>query len=106
MKNGRRVLSAFSTTCLRTKGTALVTLSTRTNLSWVDFILVPVRKRANNFGDNTKEPRFACNVQVSSQAEAFTVLQDFASIFRGMMYWQSNTIQVTADHGNLDGSAR
>jgi predicted phage tail protein len=41
---------------------------------------------------------------VSSQAEAFTVLQDFASIFRGMMYWQSNTIQVTADHGNLDGS--
>ena len=73
-----------------------------TNLSWVD--LYPLCQYANELitlDDNTKEPRFACNVQVSSQAEAFTVLQDFASIFRGMMYWQSNTIQVTADHGNL-----
>lgn len=67
------------------------------NLSWVD--LYPLARYANELIDG--EPRFACNVQVSSQAEAFTVLQDFASIFRGMMYWQSNTIQVTADHGNL-----
>ena len=71
-----------------------------TNLSWVD--LYPLARYANELING--EPRFACNVQVSSQAEAFTVLQDFASIFRGMMYWQSNTIQVTADHGNLDGS--
>ena len=71
-----------------------------TNLSWVD--LYPLARYANELIKG--EPRFACNVQVSSQAEAFTVLQDFASIFRGMMYWQSNTIQVTADHGNLDGS--
>jgi predicted phage tail protein len=73
-----------------------------TNLSWVD--LYPLCQYANELitlADGTKEPRFACNVQVSSQAEAFTVLQDFASIFRGMMYWQSNTIQVAADHGNL-----
>ena len=68
-----------------------------TNLSWVD--LYPLCRYANERVGG--EPRFACNVQVSSQAEAFTVLQDFASIFRGMMYWQSNTIQVTADHGNL-----
>ena len=72
----------------------------KTNLSWVD--LYPLCQYANELING--EPRFACNVQVSSQAEAFTVLQDFASIFRGMMYWQSNTIQVTADHGNLDGS--
>ena len=70
------------------------------NLSWVD--LYPLARYANELIDG--EPRFACNVQVSSQAEAFTVLQDFASVFRGMMYWQSNVIQVTADHGNLDGS--
>lgn len=70
------------------------------NLSWVD--LYPLARYANEIVQG--EPRFACNVQVSSQADAFTVLQDFASIFRGMMYWQSNTIQVTADHGNLDGS--
>ena len=72
----------------------------KNNLSWVD--LYPLSRYANELIDG--EPRFACNVQVSSQAQAFTVLQDFASIFRGMMYWQSNTIQVTADHGNLDGS--
>ena len=70
------------------------------NLSWVD--LYPLARYCNEEVDG--EPRFACNVQVSSQAEAFTVLQDFASIFRAMMYWQSNTIQLTADHGNLDGS--
>lgn len=70
------------------------------NLSWVD--LYPLAQYANELVDG--EPRFACNVAVSAQADAFQVLQDFASIFRGMMYWQSNIIQVTADHGNLDGS--
>lgn len=70
------------------------------NLSWVD--LYPLCRYANELIKG--EPRFACNVAVSAQAQAYTVLQDFASIFRGMMYWQSNTIQVTADHGNLDGS--
>ena len=77
----------------------------KNNLSWVD--LYPLCRYANKLiknADGTEEPRFACNVAVSAQAQAYTVLQDFASIFRGMMYWQSNTIQVTADHGNLDGS--
>ena len=70
------------------------------NLSWVD--LYPLAQYANHLVNG--EPRFACNVQVASQVEAFTALQDFASVFRGMMYWQSNVIQLTADHGNLDGS--
>jgi predicted phage tail protein len=74
------------------------------NLSWVD--LYPLAQYANELVSTPdgNEPRFACNVQVSSQAEAYTVLQDFASVFRGMMYWQSNVIQLTADHGNLDGT--
>ena len=70
------------------------------NLSWVD--LYPLARYANELIKG--EPRFACNLAISAQAQAYTVLQDFASIFRGMMYWQSNTIQVTGDHGNLDGS--
>jgi predicted phage tail protein len=70
------------------------------NLSWVD--LYPLAQYSNQLIDG--EPRFACNVAVSSQVEAFTIFQDFASVFRGMMYWQSNTIQLTADHGNLDSS--
>jgi len=74
------------------------------NLSWVD--LYPLAQYANELivTADGEEPRFACNVHVSSQAEAYTVLQDFASVFRGMMYWQSNIIQLTADHGNLDGT--
>ncbi len=70
------------------------------NLSWVD--LYPLAQYSNQLIDG--EPRFACNVAVSSQVQAFTIFQDFASVFRGMMYWQSNTIQLTADHGNLDSS--
>lgn len=74
------------------------------NLSWVD--LYPLARYCNeliDIGDNKEEPRFACNVVVSSQQEAFNVLQDFASIFRGMIYWNTNTIQLAADHGNLGG---
>ena len=77
----------------------------QSNLSWVD--LYPLARYANQLvtnPDGSKEPRFACNVIIGSKAQAFNVLQDLASVFRGMMYWQSNTIQATADHGNLDGS--
>jgi len=45
------------------------------------------------------EPRFAINTVIGSQAEAYKVLQNLASIFRGMTYWGSNTVNVVADHG-------
>jgi hypothetical protein len=75
------------------------------NLSWVD--LYPLAQYANALvtnPDGTQEARFACNTVIGDQADAFNVLQDLASVFRGMLYWQANTIQATADHGNLDGS--
>lgn len=75
------------------------------NVSWVD--LYPLAQYANQLvtnPDGTTEPRFSCNVVIGKQAEAFSVLQDLASVFRGMLYWQANTIQATGDHGNLDGS--
>jgi predicted phage tail protein len=75
------------------------------NLNWVD--LYPLAQYANQLitnPDGTQEPRFAINTVISSQADAYRVLQDLASVFRGMTYWSSNTIQVTADHGQLDGS--
>ena len=75
------------------------------NLSWVD--LYPLAQYANQLvtnPDGSTEPRFACNTVISSQAEAFNVLQDLASVFRGMLFWQANTIQAAADHGNLDGT--
>ena len=76
------------------------------NLSWVD--LYPLSQYSNQLvtnPDGTQEPRFACNTVIASRAEAFNVLQDLASVFRGMLYWRANTIQATADHGNLDGSS-
>lgn len=78
---------------------------TTANLSWVD--LYPLAQYANALvanPDGTLEPRFACNTVIGDQAEAFNVLQDLASVFRGMLFWHANTIQATADHGNLDGS--
>jgi hypothetical protein len=74
------------------------------NLSWTD--LYPLIRYANQQVSTPKgdEPRFACNTVIGSRAEAFNVLQDLASVFRGMMYWQANTIQLSADHGNRDGS--
>ena len=75
------------------------------NLNWVD--LYPLAKYANQLVSTPdgNEPRFACNVVVADQADAYSVLQDFAAVFRGILFWSNNTIQVAADHGNLDGSA-
>lgn len=43
------------------------------------------------------EPRFTCNIYMQSRAEAYRVIQDMASIFRGMVYWQSGAITVSQD---------
>ncbi|CCJ88173.1 Phage tail fiber protein [Cronobacter turicensis 564] len=34
---------------------------------------------------------------IQSQNEAFTVLRDLASIFRGMTYWAGNQLSALAD---------
>jgi predicted phage tail protein len=76
------------------------------NISYTD--LYPLIQYANQLvtnQDGTTEPRFACNVLIGDRAAAYNVLQDLASVFRGMSYWSSNTVQLAADHGNLDGSA-
>ena len=76
------------------------------NISYTD--LYPLIQYANQQvtnRDGTTEPRFACNVVIGDRAAAYNVLQDLASVFRGMSYWSSNTVQLAADHGNLDGSA-
>ncbi|WP_439412930.1 host specificity protein J [Enterobacter ludwigii] len=47
-------------------------------------------------GDGT-EPRYICNVYVQDRNDAYTVLSDFAAIFRGMTYWGNNQIVCYAD---------
>ncbi|WP_283149721.1 host specificity protein J [Silvimonas soli] len=48
-------------------------------------------------GKGGTEPRFACNVYLQTQEQAYKVLQDLASIFRGVSYWASGQVVVAAD---------
>ncbi|MHC8342519.1 TipJ family phage tail tip protein [Pseudomonas sp. RT6P73] len=48
-------------------------------------------------GKGGHEPRFTCNLYFQKQAEAYAVLQDLASIFHGMAYWDGSQVVVNAD---------
>jgi len=48
-------------------------------------------------GEGGLEPRFTCNVYMQSRDEAFNVIQDFASVFRGMAYWSAGQIAFSQD---------
>ncbi len=43
------------------------------------------------------EPRFSCNIYLQSAESAYKVLQDMATIFRGMAYWSNGSIVATQD---------
>lgn len=43
------------------------------------------------------EPRFTMNVYLQSQAEAYKVVSDLASVFRGMAYWSSGSLVASQD---------
>lgn len=48
-------------------------------------------------GFGGQEPRFTCNAYLQTAADAFRVLQDLASTFRGMAYWASGSVFAVAD---------
>ncbi len=48
-------------------------------------------------GGSGTEPRHTCNVYVQDRNDAYTVLRDFAAIFRGMTYWGGDQIVALAD---------
>lgn len=43
------------------------------------------------------EPRFSCNVVINNREEAFKVVNDMASIFRGMAYYGAGTVFTVQD---------
>jgi predicted phage tail protein len=49
----------------------------------------------NGFGGT--EPRYTCNIYFQSREEAYTVINNMASIFRGMPYWASGAITLGYD---------
>ncbi|MHA1086182.1 TipJ family phage tail tip protein [Enterobacter cloacae] len=48
-------------------------------------------------GGSDTEPRYTCNVYIQERNDAYTVLRDFAAIFRGMTYWGDDQIVALAD---------
>lgn len=48
-------------------------------------------------GKGGQEPRFTCNLYLQSRADALQVLQDLASIFRGMAYYAGDQVIASAD---------
>jgi hypothetical protein len=48
-------------------------------------------------GFGGSEPRFTCNLYLQSRAEAFKVMNDLASIFRGMIYWSGGQLAAVQD---------
>ena len=49
----------------------------------------------NGFGG--EEPRFTANGTIASQKEAYDVVQAFASVFRGIVYWSAGGVGISAD---------
>lgn len=48
-------------------------------------------------GGSGTEPRYKCDVYVQTRNEAYTVMRDFAAIFRGMTCWGGDQIVAIAD---------
>nr|WP_244206575.1 phage tail protein [Caballeronia pedi] len=48
-------------------------------------------------GDGGKEPRFACNCHITSRSHAFALLQQLASVFRGIVFWSAGSVLSSAD---------
>tara|TARA_B100000214_G_scaffold251540_1_gene184945 strand:- start:47 stop:6382 length:6336 start_codon:yes stop_codon:yes gene_type:complete len=47
--------------------------------------------------DGTTEPRFTANLYLTKATEAYRVLKDMATIFRGMVYWLDGQIHTVED---------
>ena len=52
-------------------------------------------------GEGGTEPRFTCNHYISKTGDAYKVLSDFASIFRGMLYWMNGQLTPVQDRLKL-----
>lgn len=48
-------------------------------------------------GKGGTEPRFTCNVFLQTASDAYKLLSDLASVFRGISYWTGGAITASAD---------
>lgn len=62
--------------------------------------LYAISKYSNELVDNGlggSEPRFSCNLLLNTRQEAYTVIGQMTSIFRGMSYWASGSVSTVQD---------
>ncbi|MEL4294021.1 phage tail protein [Shewanella xiamenensis] len=73
----------------------------RINASLVDkWELYKIAQYCDQLVPNGKggtEPRYICNIYIQQATEAWQVLRDLASIYRGMTYWSNGQIYSVAD---------
>lgn len=48
-------------------------------------------------GKGGQEPRFICNLNLQSKADAWAMLRDISAIYRGMTYWAQGQVFTLAD---------
>ena len=48
-------------------------------------------------GVGGQEPRFTCNFYIQTRQDAYKILNDMVSIFRGMVYWSTGSITTIQD---------
>ena len=51
----------------------------------------------NGLNAGTNEPRFTINTQIQTQAEAYKLISDITSVFRGMAYWNGGMVCFRQD---------
>jgi predicted phage tail protein len=69
--------------------------------AWIDkWALYPIAQYCDELvpdGKGGQEPRFTTNAYIQSRAQAWKVLQDLASVFRGITYYAGGSVISTAD---------
>ncbi|MFP3432088.1 host specificity protein J [Paraburkholderia sp. SIMBA_061] len=64
------------------------------------YALYPISQYCDELvpdGKGGMEPRFTCNVYLQKRDDAYKVLQDLATVFRGIAYWAAGNIEAVAD---------
>lgn len=64
---------------------------------WALYAIAQYCDQLVSDGKGGTEPRFTCNLYLQSRKQAYAVLQDLASVFRGISYWGGGTIIASSD---------
>lgn len=76
-------------------------LGNRIPLDWVDkWRLYEIARYCDQLvgdGMGGREPRFTCSLYLQTRADAYKVLQDMASMFRGISFYAGGQVMASAD---------